>query len=127
MTDFRRWYYCVIQYCPDAGRAEAANVGVLLFSPCHCLEVKIDVTMSRVERFFGTNYTAAAKEGALSVATRLSGKAALEWDSYELSRYISSRANNIQLTEPRSMRRVVSSRLEECELLFKELVMEPKQ
>ena len=26
-------YYSLIQYCPDLGRLEAANVGVLLFCP----------------------------------------------------------------------------------------------
>jgi len=26
-----RGYYCIIQYCPDLGRLEAANIGVLLF------------------------------------------------------------------------------------------------
>ena len=28
-----RGYYCIIQYCPDLGRLEAANIGVLLFCP----------------------------------------------------------------------------------------------
>ena len=26
-------YYCLIQYCPDMSRLEAANVGVVLFCP----------------------------------------------------------------------------------------------
>ena len=28
-----RGYYCIIQYCPDLGRLEAANIGVLLLCP----------------------------------------------------------------------------------------------
>ena len=26
-------YYCLIQYCPDLARLEAANIGVILFCP----------------------------------------------------------------------------------------------
>jgi len=29
MKDAKRGYYCLIQYCPDPGRLEAANVGVV--------------------------------------------------------------------------------------------------
>jgi Protein of unknown function (DUF3037) len=39
-------YYCIVQYTPDRARGEAANVGVLLFSPEHHF---IDVELSSTE------------------------------------------------------------------------------
>jgi hypothetical protein len=48
-------YYSVIQYCPDLGRFEAANVGVLLFCPeWHFLRALTSRNNSRIIRFFGS-------------------------------------------------------------------------
>ena len=54
MTAAKRGYYCLIQYCPDPGRLEAANLGVLLFSPeVGFLDARMASTNERVRRFFG--------------------------------------------------------------------------
>lgn len=48
-------YYCLIQYCPDLGRLEAANVAVLLFSPeRHSLKAKTSCNNRRMIQFFGS-------------------------------------------------------------------------
>lgn len=47
-------YYSIIQYCPDLGRLEAANVGVLLFCPERgFLKARTAPGNSRISRFFG--------------------------------------------------------------------------
>jgi hypothetical protein len=48
-----RAFYSVVQYVPDGSRAEAANVGVLLFVPSrHWLEVRVSPFLERVRQFF---------------------------------------------------------------------------
>src|SRR5450759_1513617 len=67
-------YYSVIQYCPDLSRAEAANVGVMLFiEQPHKLAVKVSETFARVERFFKPNREQLARivNSTRSTATRL--------------------------------------------------------
>ena len=126
MTEPRRWYYCVIQYCPDHGRAEAANVGVLLFSPCYRANVIMDFSMGRVERFFGSEHKASAKLGMDSVAARLADEAVKEWIVYDLDHFISTRANVMQLTPPRPIRCHKLPK-DECWTLYNKFVAEPKQ
>ena len=49
-----RGYYCLIQFCPDPSRLEAANIGVLLFCPDRdFLRTRTSSDDSRVRRFFG--------------------------------------------------------------------------
>src|SRR5438270_13906920 len=48
-------YYSLIQYCPDLGRLEAANVGVLLFCPeRQFLKARTSGNNSRIIHFFGS-------------------------------------------------------------------------
>ena len=48
-------YYSVIQYCPDLGRFEAANMGVLLFCPeSGFLKSLMSGNNSRIIKFFGS-------------------------------------------------------------------------
>ncbi|MFH1110238.1 MAG: DUF3037 domain-containing protein [Planctomycetota bacterium] len=47
-------YYSLIQYCPDRGRAEVVNVGLVLFVPAlRQLEVEMTRTARRVQQVFG--------------------------------------------------------------------------
>ena len=49
-----RGYYCIIQYCPDLGRLEAANIGVLLFCPDRgFLQARTSSDNARIRHFFG--------------------------------------------------------------------------
>ena len=48
-------YYSLVQYCPDLSRMEAANIGVLLFSPDRqFLQAKMTSDNSRIRQFFGS-------------------------------------------------------------------------
>jgi hypothetical protein len=47
--------YSIVQYCPDLGRFEGANVGVLLFCPERAFLKALTIrNYSRIIRFFGT-------------------------------------------------------------------------
>ena len=47
-------YYSLIQYCPDRGRLEAANIGVLLFCPePRYLRARLSSGNERIRHFFG--------------------------------------------------------------------------
>lgn len=50
----QKGYYCVVQYCPDLSRFEAANIGVLLFCPdSGFLKAMTTGNNSRIIQFFG--------------------------------------------------------------------------
>lgn len=50
----RKGHYSLIQFCPDRGRAEAVNVGLVLFVPAERrLEVRMAQTSRRVQQIFG--------------------------------------------------------------------------
>lgn len=50
----RKGHYSLIQFCPDRGRAEAVNVGLVLFVPAERrLEVRMAQTTRRVQQIFG--------------------------------------------------------------------------
>ena len=52
MNDTRS-FYSVVQYVPDAGRAEAANIGVVLCVPAlNRIELRASPTLERVRKFF---------------------------------------------------------------------------
>ena len=47
-------YYCLLQYCPDLARLEAANIGVLLFCPeWPSLRARTVRGNKRIQRFCG--------------------------------------------------------------------------
>jgi hypothetical protein len=47
-------YYSLIQYCPDPSRMEAANIGVLVFSPLDLfLQARTATSNRRIIQFFG--------------------------------------------------------------------------
>jgi hypothetical protein len=49
-------YYSIIQYCPDRGRAEAANVGILVLCPAlGFVNARTAAGNDRVRRFFGSD------------------------------------------------------------------------
>lgn len=50
----RQGHYSLIQFCPDRGRAEAVNVGLVLLVPAEKkLEVRMAPTSRRVQQVFG--------------------------------------------------------------------------
>ncbi len=100
-------YYSLIQYCPDLGRLEAANVGVLLFRPePHFLKALTSRNNSRIIRFFGSAghdwvRINAYKQG---LTDRIAREGADIRTVEHLERFIAQRANLLQITPPRPMR-----------------------
>jgi hypothetical protein len=116
-------YYSLIQYCPDPSRLEAANVGVLLFSPTHLfLKARTAPDNRRVIRFFGREghdwrRLNSFKEG---LAERIEIEGPSIRRLADLESFIARRANRLQITPPRSMR--VTDPEKDLEQLFCELV-----
>lgn len=119
-----RGYYGLIQYCPDASRAEAANVGVILFCPePHFIGARISEGNERIRRFFGKDRpfdwgrVDAAKRAI--VARLMTSRAELR-SVEDLNRFIATRANELQVTPLRSVK--VQYPEADLDALFKELV-----
>jgi len=116
-------YYCIIQFCPDLGRLEAANIGVLLFCPSlGFLEARTSRDNSRIRHFFGDeghdwvriNSFKQGIEERLEVERE--GIRSLE----ALEAFIARRANLIQISPPRPMK--VHDPKQDLDQLFVDLV-----
>jgi len=100
-------YYCVIQYCPDLSRGEGANVGVLLFCPERdFIKARTASGNDRIRRFFGPavrdwNRVNAIKRG---IEDRLEVEGRCIRTREDLEQFITTRANEIQLTSPRPLK-----------------------
>lgn len=118
-------YYSLIQYCPDLGRLEAANVGVLLFCPERMfLEARVSKTNERIRDFFGAKghdwqRIKSLKQG---ICDRVEREQSSIRGVEDLEKFIAQRANLIQITAPRPMK--VTDPEAELDQLFKELVGE---
>lgn len=121
-------YYSLVQYCPDASRAEGANVGVVLFCPeISFIDAVTAEGNERVRRFFGTEgFDAfsinAAKE---SLRDRLTKERQNFRRLDDFVRFIETRANELRITPPRPVK--VTDPKQELEDLFAELVGGRKQ
>jgi hypothetical protein len=100
-------YYSLIQYCPDMGRLEAANVGVLLFAPeKEFLQAVMASSNRRIRQFFGTvgHDWARINSFKQGLVERLEQERSDIRTLDDLHRFISLRANLLQITPPRPMR-----------------------
>ncbi len=118
-------YYCLIQYCPDLGRLEAANIGVLLFRPePHYLEALTSRNNKRINRFFGSEGHDWVRINAFKKG--LEDRLAVEGPEIQtleqLEKFIAQRANVLQIIPPRTMK--VIDPEADLEELFKELLGE---
>jgi hypothetical protein len=119
----QRGYYSLIQYCPDASRAESANVGVLLFCPdVAFIEARTAAGNDRIRRFFGDRpfdrrQVNAAKR---AIEERLKVDAGSFRTVEDLQRFIDTRGNQIILTQPRPVK--VFDPRQDLDQLFGELV-----
>lgn len=118
-----RAHYCLVQYCPDAFRAEAANVGVLLFCPeRRFLDARMVQGADRPSRFFGR---AAVDRHALDGAKR-SFQNLVEREREhvrsleDLEAFLARFGNALAFTKPRAAS--VDDPERELEELFHELV-----
>ena len=116
-------YYSLVQFCPDASRAEAANVGVLLSCPdMGFVRARLSRGNDRVRKFFqisgdDLDRVNAAKQ---AIVSRLEVDGASFRSLEDLQRFIQTRANEIVVTPPRPMK--VFDPEEDLDRLFDELV-----
>lgn len=116
-------YYCLIQYCPDLSRLEAANIGVLLFCPDRLfLQARTARDNRRIQHFFGSEGHDWSQINSFKIGfeERLEVEHRNIQTVEDLQRFIQLRANQIQITEPRPMRVRVPE--EDLDQLFQELV-----
>lgn len=118
-----RGYYCVIQYCPDLGRLEAANIGVLLFCPeLGFLKARTSSDNTRIRHFFGGEGHDWVRINAFKIG--IEERLEVEREDIRtldaLETFIARRANLIQISPPRPMK--VTDPEKDLEQLFKDLV-----
>ena len=121
--DAKPAYFSLIQYCPDPGRLEAANVGVLLFCPAaNFLDAHIAWSNDRVRKFFGRQSfdTWALTQAKRALVARLKVEREEFRTLEDLVKFIQTRANDIVLSPPRPAK--VWTPQEDLERLFQELV-----
>ena len=100
-------YYSVIQYCPDLGRFEAANMGVLLFCPeSGFLKSLMSGNNSRIIKFFGSEGHDWKRINTVKKALqdRLEKEHRSIRTLEDIQTFISTRANFIQITQPLPMK-----------------------
>ncbi len=103
-------YYSILQFVPDLERSEGANVGVILFCPeKHFLKVQTATGNDRVRRFFGPEENIDLdldRLNALKAAfdERVAVEALRVQTLEDFRQFIDSRANQMLLTAPRSIK-----------------------
>lgn len=118
-----RSFYSIIQYVPNSGRAEAANVGVVLFVPAkRQVEVRTSPTLERIRKFFapGRPQLQRIHVAIEALKNRLFlGKEEFA-DESAFSQFVAARADVVRLTAPRLA--MISSPLHDLNELYSELV-----
>jgi hypothetical protein len=118
-----RGVYSIIQYMPDLARAEAANVGVLIYVPeTQRISLRISPTLSRVRKFFTPPQAEWEKIRRLVEAFRERFEAHSDEFATEeqFTRFIAARINAIRLTPPRPL--IVDHVARNLDELYHELV-----
>lgn len=116
-------YYSLVQYCPDASRAEAANVGVLLFCPeIEFIQARVSQGNDRIRRFFEIGGPDLERVNAVKQA--LVKRLEVDKGSFrtleDLQRFIGTRAHEVVITPPRPVK--VLDPAADLDSLFAELV-----
>jgi hypothetical protein len=118
-------YYFVIQYCPDASRLEAANVGVVLFCPePFFLKARTVRGNDRIRRFFRPRDPDWVQINLIkrSIEERLTVDRDQFRNLASLEHFAATRANDMRLTKGRAV--LVENPEEELNCLFDRLVGE---
>lgn len=116
-------YYSLIQYCPDAAREEAANVGVVLFCPeVEYLEARTALGNDRIRRFFQPAEPDWEQINLMkrSIERRLRVDRDQFRDLAALERFAATRANSMRLTKPKAI--AVEEPAAVLDRLFKQMV-----
>jgi hypothetical protein len=119
----KRGYYCLIQFCPDPSRAEAVNLGTLLFCPeAQFIAARMSRGNRRAAKLVGREGIDRASLNAAKQA--MERRLDIDRDAFQtiedLQRFVDTRANVLQLTAPRPMK--VFNPEEELNRLFDRLV-----
>jgi hypothetical protein len=98
-----KWYYALIQYCPDPSRLEAVNIGVLVSCPQEgILKARVTESTLRIRKMFGQQDLELFKSAQKAIQSRL------EHESFhsleDLQKFIGKRANSIQISPLRPLR-----------------------
>jgi hypothetical protein len=99
-----RGYYSLVQYCPDFGRLEGVNLGVVLYCPeTKYFGVRTVTSIHRIHRVFGKRSLSAERFERLRRSFEIRAeRAAKGFSSVEdLKAFIGEQANGILVTEPR--------------------------
>ncbi len=119
-------YYSLIQFCPDRSKLEAANVGVMLLSPeDQFISAKLSPDNARIRRFFGRQDWAFLNEQKNAVGERIQVDASRLLNLKALQEFCAKRANQIRITEPRSI--LISDPERDLHDLYLRLVAEPRR
>jgi hypothetical protein len=119
----KRGYYSLIQFCPDASRLEAVNVGVVLFCPdAAFLDARTSGDNRRAESLVGHGQL---ERRALNAAKRaIERRLQVDRDSFkdmdDPQKYIDTRGNWLKLTPRRPVK--VFDPSNDLESLYAELV-----
>jgi hypothetical protein len=111
-------FYSLVQYLPDPGRLEVANIGVLLFCPGQrFLRAKTSIDNARIRHIFGSkghdwDRINSFKQG---LEERLVHEQDTIRTEEDLRKFVASRANEIRITEPRFVK------VNDCERQLDEL------
>jgi hypothetical protein len=124
-------YYSVIQYCPDPGRFEAANVGVLLFCPeTGFLRAITSSSNTRIKDFFGKRGHDWKRINAFKrgLEQRLATEQPAMKTVDNLREFIAMRANLLQLTPPLPIKIENPQKAQQdLQALFQQIVGEPER
>src|SRR5581483_3419459 len=121
MTTYKG-YYSVIQYCPDKTKLEVANMGVLLFCPeLKFIDARLLNSNQKIRRFFGSGAFDNERLNFVkeSIRTRVSLDKNRFNDLEDLMKFVQTRANEVQLSEPRPIK--VENPEKDLDQLFNEI------
>lgn len=123
-----RLYYSLVQYCPDLGRAEAANVGIVVFAPdSGDLSLRFVERNERAVKLFGYEAVdaVALNHAKDSLKNLLSADRSVIRDLQSFVDFSGRLANSLALTKPRIALGGDSSAA--MEILFKAYVGEESE
>jgi len=120
-----RAFYSIIQYCPDAFRAESVNVGLVLLEEKQQNKCGVTTDLSRVTKLFDMT-----SDDLVNLRVSLQGF--LNQFEYspemlteaELTHFVNTRANDLRMTQPRLAK--IKDFNVDFERLFRQLVDDPK-
>ncbi len=113
-------YYSLIQYCPDFSRAEAANVGLVLFQaePAQASVRVLEDVKPAMRRLGRRGSDANLLRDVQAIEYRLRHERFESVEAFE--RFVRTRGNQIALTPPRPMR--IEALRNDLDRMFTELV-----